>query len=211
MQSVRILQRRPAPAGHPQPLAFFDGSLWIGSWDAQSLFAVDPGSWKVVREIPSPGRPYGIAAFRGSLRVVVSLEDDNRYLFECTRDGFVADSKRACPSESGSHLAATDSTLYLCQLGARKILDMGDGDEVRRTIDVPSRFAGLGFGNGTSYIITADEEFEQLEIAHFDVTMDAPQLEPLASIESDARALAFDGNAWWSSIRDQNEIASFTF
>ncbi len=143
MQNVRVLQRHPAPAGRPQPLAFFDGALWIGSWDSDRLYAIDPKNWNALREIPAPGRPYGLAAFGGSLRVVVALEDDNRYMFECTRDGFVMESKTVCPEETGSHLATDGSTLYLCQLGKQRILDMGDGSAVRRTIELPTRIAGL--------------------------------------------------------------------
>jgi hypothetical protein len=211
MQNVNILIRRPSPAKRPQPLALLNGSLWMGSWDTDRLYAIDPKTWDVVKEIPAPGRPYGIAAIGDSLRVVVALEDDNRYLFTCSQDAFDLDSKLACPEHTGSHLAYGGSKLYLTQLGNGRILELGQNAEVRREIALPTKCAGFGFAGADSYIIAADEEFENLQMARFDVTADAPELKPVADIELDVRALAFDGSNWWSSNREGGEIVSFTF
>jgi hypothetical protein len=38
MQTLRELQRRPAPGARPQPLALFEGALWVGSWEPNSLY-----------------------------------------------------------------------------------------------------------------------------------------------------------------------------
>jgi hypothetical protein len=182
----------------------------MGSWDTDRLYAIDPKTWQVVKEFPAPGRPYGLAAFGGKLRVVVALEDDNRYMFECSEDGFDLSTKRACPDHTGSHLAVQGATLYLCQLGNTRILELGDDGQPRRTIDLSTRFAGLGFTGNDAYIISADEEFEKLELAQIDISQDAPDVRPIAGFDIDVRALAFDGSSWWTSHREGDEIVSFS-
>jgi hypothetical protein len=210
MHNVHVLNRRPSPAKRPQPLTFFNNLLWMGSWETDRLYAIDPKTWQVVKEIPAPGRPYGLAAFGGKLRVVVALEDDNRYTFECSEDGFDLATKRACPDHTGSHLAVKGSTLYLCQLGNTRILELGDDGQPRRTIDLSTRFAGLGFAGNDAYIISADEEFEKLELAQIDISQDAPEVRPVAGFDIDVRALAFDGSSWWTSHREGDEIVTFS-
>jgi hypothetical protein len=69
----------------------------------------------------------------------------------------------------------------------------------------------MGFGPGGFYVISADEEFENLKLATFDVTSNAPKLAEIASIPFDgARSIAYDGSAWWTSDREVSEIVSFT-
>lgn len=67
----------------------------------------------------------------------------------------------------------------------------------------------MGFRAGTFYIISADEEFENLQLATLDVQASNPPLAPMATIPFDARSLAFDGHAWWTSHREASEIVSF--
>ena len=58
MQNVTEVLRRASPAGRPQPLAFLEGRLWIGSWDTDRVYAIDPKTWTVVEEFAAPGRPF---------------------------------------------------------------------------------------------------------------------------------------------------------
>lgn len=185
----------------------------MGSWDTDRLYAIDPATWVVREEIAAPGKPYGIASFGDGLSVVVSVgDDDDRYLYRCTPGkGFDPASKTACPDFTGSHLAADADALYLAQQGKGRILVLDARATVKRTIALPTRCAGLGFGPaGESYIITGDEELENLAMARFDLRVDQATLDPVASVPFDARCLAFDGTAWWTSEREANEIVSFT-
>ena len=99
MQSVRELERQPSPAPRPQPLAFYGKTLWMGSWDTNHLYAIDPHTWRVLEEVAAPGKPYGLAALGAELRVVVSIgEEDDRYLYRFVPgQGFDPESKTACP------------------------------------------------------------------------------------------------------------------
>jgi sugar lactone lactonase YvrE len=212
MQNVEELVRQPAPAAKPQPLAFYRGKLWVGCWDNHKIYGIEPNDWDVTDEVEAPGRPYGIAAHGDGLRVVVALEDDDRYLFRFDPGrGFDASSKVACPDVTGSHLASDGTTLYLCQQGKRRILALSERGEATREIQLPTRCAGFAFGStGGAYMIAADEDFDNLEFARFDITQSAPKVTPLATISPEARGLAFDGSSWWTSLREENEIFGFS-
>lgn len=212
MQDVKEIVRRKSPALRPQPLAFQAGKLWMGSWETDRLYAIDPQTWSVTAEVAAPGKPYGIAAYDGDLWVVVAIgDDDDRYLVRFSPGtGFDEDSRVACPDFTGSHLAADATGLYLCQQGKAQILSIDTGGNVGRTIPLPTRCAGLGFGpDGASFIIAGDEELENLRFAAFDLSAEAPQAQALAAIPFDARSLACDGTNWWTSHREAGEIVSF--
>jgi outer membrane protein assembly factor BamB len=211
MQSVRELERQPSPAPRPQPLAFYGKTLWMGSWDTNHLYAIDPHTWRVLEEVAAPGKPYGLAALGAELRVVVSIgEEDDRYLYRFVPgQGFDPESKTACPDFTGSHLASDGTTLYLGQMGKQRILAFDASGSLLREIALPTRCGGMGLRAGTFYIISADDEFENLQLATLDVAVSHPALAPVAAIPFDARSLAFDGDAWWTSHREASQIVSF--
>jgi len=210
MQNVKEINRQKSPAGRPQPLAFYGGQLWVGSWDTDKLYAIDTKDWNVVDEIAAPGKPYGLATVGDALSVVVALDDDDRYLFRF-RPGRGFDNKVACPDVTGSHLAADGSTLYLCQQGKQRILELDGRGGVQREIALPARCAGFAFdGSGSAFMIAADDEFENLEFGRIDLKQSAPAAEPVAAVPFDGRALTFDGTMWWTSDRDKGEIVAFT-
>jgi hypothetical protein len=96
-------------------------------------------------------------------------------------------------------------------MGNRRIVELNDASEVVREIPLPTRCGGMGFGAGGFYIISADDEWENLAFAKFDITASKPDLEPVAGIAFDgARSLAFDGSAWWTSDREVGQIVTFT-
>jgi hypothetical protein len=213
MKNVSERSRRASPAGRPQPLAFNGSTLWMGSWDTDRLYAIDPQTWSVTDEVVAPGKPYGIAVTGTEMRVVVSIgEDDDRYLFRFVPGkGFDESSKTACPDFTGSHLASDGTTLYMAQMGLRRIVTLDDAGAIVREIALPTRIGGMGFGPGGFYVISADEEFENLALATFDVTSNDPKLAPIAGIAFDgARSIAYDGSGWWTSDREVSEIVSFT-
>jgi hypothetical protein len=212
MQTTRELNRRPAPASRPFGLANFDGKLWTGSWDTEHIYAIDPQSWTVAREIEAPGRPYGIAALGDELRVVIAHgEEDDRYLYRLTRDGFDLGSKTPCPDLTGSFMTTAGSTIYLGQMHYRRILVMSADYAIQRQVALPTRSAGFAFGpDKRFYMISADDEFENLQFGTLDVTQPAPPFESIGPMPEAARNLFYDGTQWWTCLRDENEIASFT-
>lgn len=211
MQSVKVLQRHESPAGRPQPLAFHEQRLWVGAWETNKLYTVDPQKWSVVNEVASPGKPFGMASLGGTIFVVVALEDDNRYLYRFAPDGgFDETSKKPCPDFTGSHLATDGTWLYLCQQGKQRILVIDEDVNVQREITLPTPCGGVGFDSaGRFFIISADEEFENLTFAQLDISQSAPAAEPVATMTFDGRALAYDGTAWWSSERDAGNVVAF--
>ncbi|MGA2759924.1 MAG: hypothetical protein ABSF08_06370 [Candidatus Cybelea sp.] len=210
MQNVKEVRRQGSPGGRPQPLAFYGGQLWVGSWETDKLYAIDTKNWEVVDEIAPPGRPYGLATFGDALSVVVALDDDDRYLFRF-RPGHGFDNKVACPDVTGSHLASDGSTLYLCQQGMRRILALDARGGVQREIALPVRCGGFAFdGSGNSFMLAANEEFENLEFARADLQQSVAATEPIASVPFDGRALTFDGSMWWTSDREEGQIVAFT-
>jgi YVTN family beta-propeller protein len=212
MQNLMELERHPAPATRPQPLALFGKTLWVGSWDTDHLYAIDPQTWSVTDEVAAPGKPYGLAAIGDELRVVVAIgEEDDRYLYRFVPGrGFDRDSKTPCPDFTGSHLASDGTTLYLGQMGNRRIVALDEDASILREIALPTRCGGMGFGPDAFYIISADEEFENLQLATLDLQLSNPDVAPVAAIPFDARSLAFTGKNWWTSHREAGEIVSFT-
>ena len=212
MQDVKELTRRPAPGARPQPLAFDGTFLWTGSWETDHIYQIDPKTGATVAEFPAPGKPYGLAFFGGELRVVVAIgDDDDRFLFRFKPGaGFDMESKVACPDFTGSHLASDGESLYLGQMHDRRIVVMDAGGKIEREIPLPTRIGGMGFREGTLYIIAADEEFENLRLATLDERQSAPQAVEVAIIPFDARSLAYDGSAWWTNHREASQIVSFS-
>jgi hypothetical protein len=212
MQTTQELNRRPSPATRPHPLAVAGGLLWMGSWDTDRIYAIDPQSWSVRHEIEAPGKPYGLTAYGDELRVVVAHgEDDDRYLYRLSPDrGFDLGSKTPCPDLTGSYLAADGSTIYLGQMTFRRILVLKPDATVEREIALPTRCAGLGFGPGSRFfMISGDAELEHLNFGTLDISKSEPQFEGMRPLPDEARSLAYDGASWWTSLRDANEIASF--
>jgi sugar lactone lactonase YvrE len=212
MQTVKELQRHASPAGRPQPMAFHGETLWVGCWDTSRLYAIDTKTWSILDDVAVPGRPYGLASYGGAIRVVISSgEDDDRYFCQFIPGrGFDPESTTACPELTGSHLASDGRALYLTQMAYERILEFDADGSVAREIALPSRCAGIGFGAGAFYMISADEEFEDLRLATLDIQAGHPDLVPVAAMSAEARGLAFDGTAWWTCHREASEIASFT-
>jgi hypothetical protein len=205
------IARRPSPAPRIQPIALYDGLLWMGSWDTNHLYGVDPHSWAVKEDVPAPGQPFGIAPLGGALHVVVSDggEEDDRYLFRFVPGrGFDESSKTPCPDMTGSHLASDGRQLFLGQMHNRRIVTLDAQTNVTSEIPLPTRCGGFGFGpDGRLYMISADDEFENLQLATLDLD---GKMTPLAPIAFGARSLAYDGSAWYTSDREAGFIVSFT-
>lgn len=212
MQTTSELNRRPSPANRPFGLAEHEGNLWMGSWETDLVYVMNPQTLQVRNEIQSPGRPYGMAAVGGELRVVVAHgEEDDRYFYRVCDGAFDLKSKTPCPDLTGSFMTARGSIIYLGQMHYQRILEMNADYAIRRQIALPTRCAGFAFGgDGRFYMISADDEFENLKFGTLDVAQDQPQFDVIRPLPDEARYLLYDGSTWWTSLRDANEIATFT-
>jgi sugar lactone lactonase YvrE len=209
-ETIKTLSRRPAPAPRPFSAAFLDNSLFVGSWETDTVYAIDPASWKTIEEYPAPGKPYGLVAFEGELRIVVAHgEEDDRYLYRFVPGtGFITESKTPCPDLTGSYLAADTTVLYLGQMTNRRILVLDRDLKVLREIPLPARCAGLATGpGGTLFMISGDEELEHLQFGSLNVN--EATFQAIAPLPDEARSLVHDGAQWWTCLRDLDELASF--
>lgn len=211
MQTTSELNSRPSPANRPFGLAKFGNDLWMGSWETDRVYVTDPQTLQVRSEIQSPGRPYGIAALGGEVRVVVAHgEEDDRYFYRVRDGAFDLTSKTPCPDLTGSFMTVRGSTIYLGQMHYQRILEMNSDYSIRRQIALPTRCAGFAFGpDGRFYMISTDDEFENLKFGTLDVAQDRPQFDAIRALPDEARYLLHDGSTWWTSLRDANEIANF--
>lgn len=211
MNDVKELQRHESPGGRPQPLLSHNGTLWVGAWDTDRIYAVEPKQWRVTAEYPAPGRPYGIAAIGDELRIVVAMDDDDRYIFRFDpAKGFDRGSKRPLPDVTGSFLASDGQTLYMTQLGKRRMVVLDDDAAIVREYPLATRCLGISFGPaGAFFLITADDEFENLKLATADLRSAELRSTAIAGLDEGARGLTFDGNAWWTSYREAGKVVTF--
>lgn len=212
MKDIHELQRRASPAPKPQSLAWDGSMLWMGSRETRRLYAINPATWTVAREIVAPGTPWGMTFVGSELRVVCGeTADDNRIIRRCVPGpGFDPEFGIPCPDGSGSHLGFDGRRLHLSQWYPKKVLAFGAGGQVERIIPVPHGICGQVFVDGFIYLATTDaEETTNYWLTRVDLRPATPKTDDLARIPFAARALAFDGKNFWTNHREQNQIVSF--
>jgi hypothetical protein len=203
--------RLPAPAPKPLGLAFDGTTLWMGSRETHRLYAIDVATWSARDEGKAPGGPFGMAVVGNELRVVVGMgEEDDRYIYRFVPGhGFKSD-RIACPDFTGAHLAFDGDVLFLSQAHDRRILALDAEGVITRAIPLDRAPVGMTIADGDFYLVTGDEELENLQFNKVDAHGESPRVTALASIPFAARGLTFDGTRFWTSHRDENEIVAFT-
>lgn len=207
------LQRLPAPAPKPLGLAFDGETLWMASRETHHLYAIEPKAWSARDEGEAPGAPFGMAVVGDELRVIIGVGEkaSDRYIYRFIPGHGFKNDRIACPDLTGSHLAFDGDVLFLSQASYRKILALDGRGGVTNEISVPRVPLGMTIVKGEFYLITSDEEFENVQFAKVDARSGEPQFTALASIAFDARGLAYDGSRFWTSDRDNNAIVAFTY
>lgn len=209
--TIKEVRRFPAPGPEPLGLAYDAATLWISSREGHRLFAVDPQSWTVRREFPTPGAPFGIAIDGDALRVIVGFgdDDDDRYLYRFDpRSGF--DSERfACPDLSGVHVAVDGDATYVSQAHNHRIVSLDPRGSMVREVPLSRRPVGMSIIDGVLHLVTADLDWKHHELTTLDARGKSFEMRTLASIPFGARGLAFDGAHFWTSDRRANEIVNF--
>ena len=211
MQEISELLRLPSPAPKPQPIAFDGDAIWIGAWGTQRLYAIDPQKWTVREEAPAPGRPFGMTVIGDELRVLLAIDDDDRYIYRFVPGhGFKTDGRIACPDLTGSHIAYDGETLFLSQNANKRILAIDASGTVLREIPLTRRPLGMTIVDGCFHLLLGDDENDDVRLTKVDARGENPVASELASVPFDARGLAYDGARFWTNHRDDNEIVAFS-
>lgn len=213
LTEIQEVLRMPAPAPKPLGLAFDGTTLWAASRQTHRLYAIDAATWAARDEAQAPGGPFGMTVLGDELRVVVGEgEDENdRYICRFVPGHGFKNDRIACPDLTGSHLAFDGDVLFLSQAHYRKILALDGEGVVMREMQLDRVPIGMTIVKGSFYLVTTDQEFEEMQLTKVDAHGETPQITPLAAIPFEARGLAFDGSRFWTSHRDNNEIVAFTY
>lgn len=184
----------------------------MGSLETSRLYAIDPKQWTVTEEAQAPGKPFGLSLIGDDVRAIISIGDDDRYIYQFVPGhGFREQTRIACPDFTGSHLAFDGDTLFLSQSANKRILTLDGAGHVKRTIDVPRHIVGMTIVDGAFLLVTADDEFENVCLTRVDARAGAPIITDLATIPFGARGLTWDGSLLWTSHRDDNELVALEY
>ncbi len=212
MQAVREIHRLNSPAPKPQSLAFAGPLLWMGSRETKRIYALDAIAWKVRWECAAPGTPWGMTGVEDELRVLCGeTAEDNRVIRRCIPgQGFDKAFALPCPDDSGSQLGYDGRRLHVSQWYPQKVLALDSDGSVARTIHVPHGICGQCIVGGIIWLITTDkEETTDYWLTRVDPRPTIPQIEDVAHVPFQARALAWDGEHFWTNHREQNQIVAF--
>ena len=212
MKDIQELQRLASPAPKPQSLAWDGTTLWMGSRETHRIYAINPTTWTVGREIAAPGVPWGMTACNGELRVICGeTAEDNRVIRRCVPGkGFDEKFRIPCPDDTGAQLGWDGRRLHVSQWYSKKVLGLSPAGKVERVILAPHGICGQVIVDDVFYLVTTDAvETNEYFLTRIDARSGPPQCADLARIPFAARALAFDGRNFWTNHREQNQIVSF--
>ncbi len=187
----------------------------MGSRETKRIYGIDPTTWAVGAEFTAPGTPYGLTAVGNELRVLCSEgAEDNRVVRRLAPGtGFDATWGWPCPDDTGSQLSYDGQRLLVSQWYPKKVIALGADGNAERVIGVPHGICGQVFVDGVLYLVTTDaEETNEYWLTRVDLKSAGsgePKIEDVARIPFQARALAWDGEKFWTNHREQNEIVAF--
>jgi len=210
MNPINELSRLNSLAPLPQGLAWQDGTLWMGSMDTKIVYLIDPSSWTIQWLVQAPGTPFGITVIGDELRVLCGeTEEDNRYIRRLMPGrGFDSAFKQPCPEDTGSQLGFDGQQLHVSQWYNKRVLALNKEGGVEKIYNSPHGIAGQCIVDGSIYLITTDAE-ETTEYFLTRIDQATGQAEDIATVPFQARALAFDGEAFWTNHRDANQTVRF--
>jgi len=213
MRDIVELSRLASPAERPQSLCWDGSTLWMGSLATKLLYAIDPKSWTVKWEVEAPGAPFGMAAVGDELRVICGeTDDDNRFIRRCAPfHGFDAVFRIPCPDDTGSQLGWDGALLHVSQWYNKRVLAIDERGAVVREIPSPHEICGQVIVDGVLYLLgTDDESTDDYFLTRLDLRSETPKAEDLARVPFPGRALAFDGQHFWTNHRSAHEIVRFS-
>ncbi|MBC2607347.1 hypothetical protein [Pelagicoccus albus] len=211
MNTITEISRLKAPADLPQSLAWHADALWMGSLATKRIYQIDVETWTVKSEFPAPGNPFGMVSSGEELRVLCGeTEEDNRFIRRLIpAHGFDTAFKIQCPDDTGSQLGFDGSSLHVSQWYNQVVLSLSPNGDVLETYRSPRGICGQVIIGDYIYIAnTADEETNDYYLGRIDTK--SGEYEDLANIPFQARALAHDGESFWTNHRAAGETVKFS-
>jgi hypothetical protein len=212
METITELLRLPSPAPKPQSLAMDGTTLWMGSRETARIYAIDLPTWAARDEAQAPAVPWGMTVVGDELRVIYGddTHDDRVVRRFIPGHGFTAKGGFVCPEGTGSQLGWDGDVLYISQWYNKRILGVDAQGAVLNTVDVPHGVCGQVVVQGRFYLVTTDDEANgDYWLTRVDARGENPVCEDLAIIPFPARALAFDGERFWTNHREADQIVAF--
>ncbi len=204
--------RWPSPVSSPQALAWGKEGLWISSRDERRLVCVDPQTFAVREEVPTPGIAWAAVSVGDVLYLTLGEgEEDNRYTRRFVPGiGFDESCRVPQPEFTGSYLSHDGGHLYLSQWYKHRVLQLDADGNIVRSIDIGAEISGHVFVDGLLYVLRGTEQDgENWRVARLDPKEDEPRVEDLARVPFQCRSLAFDGQHFRSNFRAANATVCF--
>ncbi|HEY3754870.1 MAG TPA: hypothetical protein VGL42_01855 [Opitutaceae bacterium] len=212
MKPIVEIKRLRSPFERPQAIAWDGSVFWMSSIVTDKIYAVDPASWTVKWECAAPGKPWGIGAVPGDVRVICANADDSeRQIRRCVPfEGFDPNFSVAVPDTCGSHLSFDGSRWNVSQWYLKKIVAINPTGAVERTVNLPRQVVGHTWAlGGFSALLTDDEKTDDYWFSRVTPSGAEWRSEDRAHVPFQARALAFDGRHYWTNHREQHETVCF--
>lgn len=203
--TVEQLLRLPSPAPRPQALASDGEHLWMGSWETQRVYGIDPRHFTVFEESNAPGKTVGGVVVGDELYFVCSEGDDDRFIRRYVPGHGFKEKRVPCPENTGSFLAFDGNSLWLSQRYNKRVLQLDGEYHPVRTIEVGAEVIGIVFVEGLLYAATYFGKDSDRKIARI-----SGGVEYLANLPAGAISLAHDGGRFWTNIPSENVLVAFT-
>lgn len=211
MDRITELLRLPSPVPEPQALASDGTRLWIGSRRTHGIVSIDPNEWTARDEGLAPSWPWGMTAVADEFRVIVGGPHDDRFVYRFVPGhGFPDEGRFRAPDGTGSQLSWDGDVLYISQWYDKQIVGVDADGAVLGATPVPHQICGQTIVDGCFYAITTDDEDHgDYWLTRIDARGSSPVATDLAIVPFPGRALAFDGERFWTNHRDADQIVAF--
>lgn len=213
---MSALTRYASPVRGPQGLAWGGATMWLTSAANGRVYEADRETWSVRREFVPPSQALGITYNGSDFRVILApaieerdLERDRRYVYSFSPDAGFTECF-VCPDNSGSFLAYADGTLYVSQAWDKRLIALDERGGAARVVQLDRRPVGMTIVDGSFYLVTVDDEWNDGRFDRLDINDDAPALQALRALPFKPRSVAFDGERFWTADRNNHALASFT-
>jgi len=213
LAEIAQLVRFSSPAPQPQSLAHDGEHLWLGSWDTERVYGLDPKQGRVFEEVRAPGHPVGSTIVGDELRFVCSEngEGDNRFIRRFVPGhGFKTREAVPCPDDTGSFLAFDGERLWLSQRMLGRVLELDSQHRVVRTIEIGNQILGISWAGTRLYLsIWMGKERGGARLAYIEPKGGALAPVFVASSPFAMISLAVDGERFWTNDARSHEIVAF--